>query len=413
MTTGNQARRATTDEGLREEGVAMTPPHNYLAVIKVVGIGGGGVNAVNRMIEQGLKGVEFIAINTDAQALLMSDADVKLDVGRESTRGLGAGADPEVGRRAAEDAKDEIEELLRGADMVFVTAGEGGGTGTGGAPVVATIARKLGALTVGVVTRPFSFEGKRRSNQAETGIGSLRESCDTLIVIPNDRLLQMGDAAVSLMDAFRSADEVLLNGVQGITDLITTPGLINVDFADVKGVMSGAGTALMGIGSARGDGRSLKAAEIAINSPLLEASMEGAQGVLLSVAGGSDLGLFEINEAASLVQEAAHPEANIIFGTVIDDSLGDEVRVTVIAAGFDAIGPGRKPVTGEEGAPTAAAAAAQPIAPGKAGRVSASLFESPDPASVLVHTNGSTVRIGGDDGGISDDDVDVPPFMRH
>jgi len=398
---------------LREEGVAMTPPHNYLAVIKVVGIGGGGVNAVNRMIEQGLKGVEFIAINTDAQALLMSDADVKLDVGRDSTRGLGAGADPEVGRRAADDAKDDIEELLRGADMVFVTAGEGGGTGTGGAPVVATIARKLGALTVGVVTRPFSFEGKRRSNQAENGIGSLRESCDTLIVIPNDRLLQMGDAAVSLMDAFRSADEVLLNGVQGITDLITTPGLINVDFADVKGVMSGAGTALMGIGSARGDGRALKAAEIAINSPLLEASMEGAQGVLLSVAGGSDLGLFEINEAASLVQEAAHPEANIIFGTVIDDSLGDEVRVTVIAAGFDATGPGRKPVTGEEGAPTTAAAAAQPIAPGKAGRVSASLFESPDPASVLVHTNGATVRIGGDDGGISDDDVDVPPFMRH
>ena len=284
----------------------MTPPHNYLAVIKVVGIGGGGVNAVNRMIEQGLKGVEFIAINTDAQALLMSDADVKLDVGRDSTRGLGAGADPEVGRKAAEDAKDDIEELLRGADMVFVTAGEGGGTGTGGAPVVATIARKLGALTVGVVTRPFSFEGKRRSNQAETGITSLRESCDTLIVIPNDRLLQMGDAAVSLMDAFRSADEVLLNGVQGITDLITTPGLINVDFADVKGIMSGAGTALMGIGSARGDGRALKAAEIAINSPLLEASMEGAQGVLMSIAGGSDLGLFEINEAASLVQEAAH-----------------------------------------------------------------------------------------------------------
>ncbi len=256
----------------------MTPPHNYLAVIKVVGIGGGGVNAVNRMIEQGLKGVEFIAINTDAQALLMSDADVKLDVGRDSTRGLGAGADPEVGRKAAEDAKDDIEELLRGADMVFVTAGEGGGTGTGGAPVVATIARKLGALTVGVVTRPFSFEGKRRSNQAETGIVSLRESCDTLIVIPNDRLLQMGDAAVSLMDAFRSADEVLLNGVQGITDLITTPGLINVDFADVKGIMSGAGTALMGIGSARGDGRALKAAEIAINSPLLEAVDGGRPG---------------------------------------------------------------------------------------------------------------------------------------
>ncbi|MCK0173357.1 MULTISPECIES: cell division protein FtsZ [Mycobacteriaceae] len=393
----------------------MTPPHNYLAVIKVVGIGGGGVNAVNRMIEQGLKGVEFIAINTDAQALLMSDADVKLDVGRDSTRGLGAGADPEVGRKAAEDAKDEIEELLRGADMVFVTAGEGGGTGTGGAPVVATIARKLGALTVGVVTRPFSFEGKRRSNQAGEGIAALRESCDTLIVIPNDRLLQMGDAAVSLMDAFRSADEVLLNGVQGITDLITTPGLINVDFADVKGVMSGAGTALMGIGSARGDGRALKAAEIAINSPLLEASMEGAQGVLLSVAGGSDLGLFEINEAASLVQESAHPEANIIFGTVIDDSLGDEVRVTVIAAGFDSSGPSRQPVVspGAAGAAPAATAPAQPIAPARAGKVSSSLFEPQEAVSVPVHTNGSTVNFGGGDGGISDDDVDVPPFMRH
>ncbi|MFZ2242407.1 MAG: cell division protein FtsZ, partial [Gordonia amarae] len=313
----------------------MTPPHNYLAVIKVVGIGGGGVNAVNRMIEQGLKGVEFIAINTDAQALLMSDADVKLDVGRDSTRGLGAGADPEVGRRAAEDARDEIEELLKGADMVFVTAGEGGGTGTGGAPVVAQIARKLGALTVGVVTRPFSFEGKRRGNQAESGIVALRESCDTLIVIPNDRLLQLGDAQVTLMDAFRSADEVLLNGVQGITDLITTPGLINVDFADVKGVMSDAGSALMGIGSARGEDRAKKAAESAINSPLLEASMEGARGVLISIAGGSDLGLFEIHNAATQVQEAAHEEANIIFGTVIDDNLGDEVRVTVIAAGFD------------------------------------------------------------------------------
>jgi len=403
----------------------MTPPHNYLAVIKVVGIGGGGVNAVNRMIEQGLKGVEFIAINTDAQALLMSDADVKLDVGRDSTRGLGAGADPEVGRRAAEDAKDEIEELLRGADMVFVTAGEGGGTGTGGAPVVANIARKLGALTVGVVTRPFSFEGKRRSNQAENGIGALRESCDTLIVIPNDRLLQMGDAGVSLMDAFRSADEVLLNGVQGITDLITTPGLINVDFADVKGIMSGAGTALMGIGSARGDGRALQAAEVAINSPLLEASMEGAQGVLMSIAGGSDLGLFEINEAASLVQDSAHPEANIIFGTVIDDSLGDEVRVTVIAAGFDAASPSRTPVIGaaagnassnatSAGAPAAgASAAASGIAPGSAGQLSSSLFEPIEtvqplePVSVPARTNGSS-RFGDDD-----DDVDVPPFMRH
>ena len=388
----------------------MTPPHNYLAVIKVVGIGGGGVNAVNRMIEQGLKGVEFIAINTDAQALLMSDADVKLDVGRDSTRGLGAGADPEVGRKAAEDAKDEIEELLRGADMVFVTAGEGGGTGTGGAPVVANIARKLGALTVGVVTRPFSFEGKRRAGQAEAGITSLRESCDTLIVIPNDRLLQMGDAGVSLMDAFRSADEVLLNGVQGITDLITTPGLINVDFADVKGVMSGAGTALMGIGSARGDGRALKAAEIAINSPLLEASMEGAQGVLMSIAGGSDLGLFEINEAASLVQDAAHADANIIFGTVIDDSLGDEVRVTVIAAGFDASGASRKPVIIGSAMTATPATGASTIAPGSAGKLSSSLFEPIEPlepVKVPAHTNGSAPF--GDD----DDDVDVPPFMRH
>lgn len=397
----------------------MTPPHNYLAVIKVVGIGGGGVNAVNRMIEQGLKGVEFIAINTDAQALLMSDADVKLDVGRDSTRGLGAGADPDVGRKAAEDAKDEIEELLRGADMVFVTAGEGGGTGTGGAPVVANIARKLGALTVGVVTRPFSFEGKRRAGQAEAGITALRESCDTLIVIPNDRLLQMGDANVSLMDAFRSADEVLLNGVQGITDLITTPGLINVDFADVKGVMSGAGTALMGIGSARGDGRALKAAEMAINSPLLEASMEGAQGVLMSIAGGSDLGLFEINEAASLVQEAAHAEANIIFGTVIDDSLGDEVRVTVIAAGFAAISASRKPiVVGETAAPAVAAPEApapaptvpsQTFATAAAGQVGGSpLFEPLEPLTpVSARTNGSS-RFGDED-----DDVDVPPFMRH
>ncbi|WP_020498342.1 cell division protein FtsZ [Sciscionella marina] len=320
----------------------MTPPQNYLAVIKVVGIGGGGVNAVNRMIEVGLKGVEFIAINTDAQALLMSDADVKLDIGRELTRGLGAGADPEVGRSAAEDHREEIEEVLKGADMVFVTAGEGGGTGTGGAPVVASVARKLGALTIGVVTRPFTFEGKRRGNQAETGVTDLRNECDTLIVIPNDRLLQLGDQGVSLMDAFRNADEVLLSGVQGITDLITTPGLINLDFADVKSVMSQAGSALMGIGSARGEGRAVQAAEKAINSPLLEASMDGAHGVLLAISGGSDLGLFEINEAASLVQEAAHPEANIIFGTVIDDSLGDEVRITVIAAGFDSGTPTHK-----------------------------------------------------------------------
>ena len=310
-----------------------------MAVIKVVGIGGGGVNAVNRMIEVGLRGVEFIAINTDAQALLMSDADVKLDVGRELTRGLGAGANPEVGRQAAEDHSQEIEEVLKGADMVFVTAGEGGGTGTGGAPVVARIARSLGALTIGVVTRPFTFEGRRRSNQAETGIAALRDEVDTLIVIPNDRLLSISDRNVSMLDAFKSADQVLLSGVQGITDLITTPGLINLDFADVKSVMQGAGSALMGIGSASGEDRAVKAAELAIASPLLEASIDGAHGVLLSIQGGSDLGLFEINEAARLVQEVAHPDANIIFGAVIDDALGDEARVTVIAAGFDAVNP--------------------------------------------------------------------------
>ncbi len=344
----------------------MAAPQNYLAVIKVVGIGGGGVNAVNRMIEEGLKGVEFIAINTDAQALLMSDADVKLDVGRELTRGLGAGANPDVGRKAAEDHREEIEEVLKGADMVFVTAGEGGGTGTGGAPVVANIARSLGALTIGVVTRPFSFEGKRRAMQAEAGIETLRDEVDTLIVIPNDRLLSISDRQVSVLDAFKAADQVLLSGVQGITDLITTPGLINLDFADVKSVMSGAGSALMGIGSARGDDRSVAAAEMAISSPLLEASIDGAHGVLLSISGGSDLGLFEINEAAQLVSNAAAPDANIIFGAVIDDALGDEVRVTVIAAGFDEIrpqnapGPQAEPKRMPSGRP---AVATPPVAP--------------------------------------------------
>ncbi|MEV7970867.1 cell division protein FtsZ [Sphaerisporangium sp. NPDC088356] len=334
----------------------MAAPQNYLAVIKVVGIGGGGVNAVNRMIEEGLKGVEFIAINTDAQALLMSDADVKLDVGRELTRGLGAGANPEVGRKAAEDHREEIEEVLKGADMVFVTAGEGGGTGTGGAPVVANIARSLGALTIGVVTRPFSFEGRRRAAQAEAGIENLRDEVDTLIVIPNDRLLSISDRQVSVLDAFKAADQVLLSGVQGITDLITTPGLINLDFADVKSVMSGAGSALMGIGHARGDDRSVAAAEMAVSSPLLEASIDGAHGVLLSIAGGSDLGLFEINEAAQLVSNAAALDANIIFGTVIDDALGDEVRVTVIAAGFD------EPELEKSAVPAQPAARTQPAA---------------------------------------------------
>ena len=342
----------------------MAAPQNYLAVIKVVGIGGGGVNAVNRMIEVGLRGVEFIAINTDAQALLMSDADVKLDVGRELTRGLGAGANPEVGRQAAEDHAEEIEEVLRGADMVFVTAGEGGGTGTGGAPVVARIARSLGALTIGVVTRPFTFEGRRRAGSAEAGIDALRDEVDTLIVIPNDRLLSISDRNVSVMDAFRQADQVLLSGVQGITDLITTPGLINLDFADVKSVMQGAGSALMGIGHAQGEDRAVKAAELAIASPLLEASIDGAYGVLLSIQGGSDLGLFEINEAARLVQEVAHPEANIIFGAVIDDALGDEVRVTVIAAGFDKVdvtsAPAAPQAVQQQAAPQRAAAPTQP-----------------------------------------------------
>ncbi|MDP8931441.1 MAG: cell division protein FtsZ [Actinomycetota bacterium] len=310
-------------------------PQNYLAVIKVVGIGGGGVNAVNRMIDAGLRGVEFIAINTDAQALLMSDADVKLDVGRDLTRGLGAGSNPAIGRQAAEDNRDEITEVMKGADMVFVTAGEGGGTGTGGAPVVAEVAKELGALTIGVVTRPFSFEGRRRNLQAEQGIKDLRDKVDTLIVIPNDRLLQIADGETSVVEAFRLADEVLLQGVQGITDLITTPGLINLDFADVRTVMKDAGSALMGIGQARGDERALEAAKLAISSPLLEASIDGARGVLLMLAGGTDLGLFEVNEAADVITKAAHADANIIFGAVIDDSLGDEVKVTVIAAGFD------------------------------------------------------------------------------
>lgn len=369
----------------------MAAPQNYLAVIKVVGIGGGGVNAVNRMIEVGLKGVEFIAINTDAQALLMSDADVKLDVGRELTRGLGAGADPEVGRRAAEDHAEEIEEVLKGADMVFVTAGEGGGTGTGGAPVVARIARSLGALTIGVVTRPFTFEGRRRATQADSGISALREEVDTLITIPNDRLLSISDRHVSVLDAFRSADQVLLSGVQGITDLITTPGLINLDFADVKSVMQGAGSALMGIGSARGEDRAVQAAETAISSPLLEASVDGAHGVLLSIQGGSDLGLFEINEAARLVQEAAHPEANIIFGAVIDDALGDEVRVTVIAAGFDGGTPVRRKderALGQvSGRPVPSRSPGSPAPYGSAGASpypSASTSPSPASASVQI-----------------------------
>ena len=316
----------------------MQAPQNYLAVIKVVGIGGGGVNAINRMIESGLKGVEFIAMNTDAQALLMSEADVKLDIGRETTRGLGAGSNPEVGRRAADEPRTEIEEILKGADMVFITAGEGGGTGTGGAPIVADIAKNLGALTIGVVTRPFSFEGRKRALQADMGIQDLKQAVDTLIIVPNDRLLQVSDALTPVIDAFRMADQVLYQGVDGITSLITTPGLINLDFADVKAVMTGAGSALMGIGHAAGEGRAEEAARAAISSPLLESSIEGAKGVLLAIAGPSDLALHEVNRAAETITKVAHPDANIIFGAVIDDALGDEVRVTVIAAGFDKLG---------------------------------------------------------------------------
>ena len=382
-------------------GRKVATPQNYLAVIKVVGIGGGGVNAVNRMIDVGLKGVEFIAINTDAQALLMSDADVKLDIGRKLTRGLGAGAAPEIGRQAALDHIDEIEEVLRGADMVFITAGEGGGTGTGGAPIVAKVAKDLGALTVGVVTKPFTFEGKRRTAQADEGIENLRTEVDTLIVIPNDRLLAISDRSISALEAFRTADQVLLSGVQGITDLITTPGLINLDFADVKSVMAGAGSALMGIGSARGEARSIRAAELAISSPLLEASIDGAHGVLLSIAGGSDLGLFEISEAAELVAKSAHPDANIIYGTVIDDALGDEVRVTVIAAGFDGGQPKRvlMPVINA----ATIGGEADPIA-------------ANDPLAVALDLNVGAAdqprkRITFEEL-VAEDEIDIPDFMR-
>lgn len=398
---------------------------NYLAVIKVVGVGGGGVNAVNRMIELGLKGVEFIAINTDAQALLLSEADVKLDVGRELTRGLGAGADPEVGRKAAEDHADEIEEILSGADMVFVTAGEGGGTGTGGAPVVAKIAKSIGALTIGVVTKPFGFEGRRRQAQADAGVAALRAEVDTLIVVPNDRLLDISDRSISVQEAFATADQVLLAGVQGITDLITTPGLINLDFADVKSVMQGAGSALMGIGSSRGADRAIKAAELAVASPLLEASIEGARGVLLSIQGGSNLGMFEINDAAKLVQDSVHPEANIIFGTVIDDTLGDEVRVTVIAAGFD----GGEPTHREFPSPSFASAQAEPAAPGTEPVSVMSGYQNPantgaytldsdvrDPfAPIAAPSSAAAYNSIPVDTGLADDDsdLDIPEFMKN
>jgi cell division protein FtsZ len=312
------------------------PSGSYLAVIKVVGVGGGGTNAVNRMVDAGLKGVEFVAVNTDAQALLMTDADIKLHIGAKATRGLGAGANPEVGYEAAMESRDEMKEALKGADMVFVTAGEGGGTGTGGAPVIADIARELGALTVGVVTRPFNFEGRKRAEQAQAGISALRDKVDTLIIIPNDRLLQIVEKQTSVMDAFRLADDVLRQGVQGITDLITVPGLVNLDFADVRTIMSDAGSALMGIGESEGENRAADAARAAVSSALLEASVEGATGILLNITGGSDLGLFEVNEAAEVVTGAADQNANVIFGAVIDENLAGRVRVTVIATGFDA-----------------------------------------------------------------------------
>lgn len=360
-------------------------PSNYLAVIKVVGVGGGGTNAVNRMIEEGIRGVEFVAINTDAQALAISDADIKVHIGTDITKGLGAGANPQVGQEAAEDSRDEIKRAIAGADMVFITAGEGGGTGTGAAPVVADIAKnEVGALTVGVVTKPFSFEGRKRSRSAEDGIDVLSENVDTLIVIPNDRLLDLSEKKTTMLEAFRMADDVLCQGTQGITDLITVPGLINLDFADVCTIMKGAGTAMMGIGIASGDNRASDAAEEAISSRLLESSVDGATRVLLSIAGNKELGIQEINDAADLVAKNVDPDANIIFGTVVDESLGDEVRVTVIATGFGE-GSGQqeipsfaaeKPASRPASRPAPAAPASRPAAP--AGGADKNDFDIPD-----------------------------------
>jgi len=391
---------------------------NYLAVIKVVGIGGGGTNAVNRMIEAGVKGVEFIAINTDAQALLMSDADYKVHIGVNLTKGLGAGAMPDIGAQAAEENRAEIREALQGADMVFITAGEGGGTGTGAAPIVAEVAREeIGALTVAVVTRPFSFEGNKRKKQAEAGINKLIDQVDTLIVIPNDRLLQVAEKKTSMLDAFRYADDVLRQGTQGITDLITVPGLINLDFADVRTIMEDKGSALMGIGLASGDNRAVDAATAAISSPLLEASIQGADGLLLSLAGGSDLGMLEANEAAEIVANAAAPDANIIFGTVIDDSLGDQIRVTVIATGFAGGRRVNQQETSTTGIDGILSGTDEPGATGQIPR-----FEP------LGGVGGATSEIGTVDRGSSDtgfgagdigggfddgaDDIDIPDFLK-
>ena len=393
----------------------MSQP-NYQAVIKVVGVGGGGVNALNRMIASGLRGVEFVAVNTDAQALLMSDADVKLDIGRDITRGLGAGADPEVGRRAAQEHEAEIESALKGADMVFVTAGEGGGTGTGGAPVVAQIAKRLGALTVGVVTRPFNFEGKRRAVQADEGIKALRAEVDTLIVVPNQRLLEMSNKKISALEAFMTADDVLRAGVQGISDLIVVPGLINLDFNDVKSVMQGAGSALMGIGTAKGEDRAVRAAEIAVSSPLLEATIEGAHGVLLLVQGASDLGLHDIDDAARLVQEAVHPEANIIFGATIEDTLGDEVRITVIAAGFDGGEPKHRKFEAAVAASAALASAEATALDAQAADEAAELVSeaevAPEALDAPAFEFAQAQPQAGETPGSFGDDLDLPEFFR-
>jgi cell division protein FtsZ len=356
---------------------------SYLAVIKVVGVGGGGTNAVNRMVDAGLRGVEFIAVNTDAQALAMCDADIKLNIGHELTKGLGAGANPDIGQGAAAESRDDIKEALKGADMVFVTAGEGGGTGTGAAPVIAEIAKnEIGALTVGVVTRPFEFEGAKRAKQAAEGIQRLRDDVDTLIVIPNERLLSIVERRTTILDAFKEADDVLRQGVQGITDLITIPGLINLDFADVRTIMQDQGSALMGIGTAGGEARSTEAAKMAISSPLLEESVEGATGVLLNITGGRDLGLFEVNEAAEIISTASAADSNIIFGAVVDEGMGDEVRVTVIATGFDSSRP----------------VARLPRRTGRAG-------EKAGRDVSLDDRDRSALEI-------SDDEIDIPPFLR-
>jgi cell division protein FtsZ len=361
---------------------------NYLAVIKVVGVGGGGTNAVNRMIDAGLSGVEFIATNTDAQALQMTDADIKLNIGSQITKGLGAGANPQVGQAAAAESRDDIKEALKGADMVFVTAGEGGGTGTGAAPVIADIAKnEIGALTVGVITRPFVFEGGQRGQQAQEGIDRLREQVDTLIVIPNERLLSIVERRTSILDAFREADNVLRQGVQGITDLITIPGLINLDFADVRTIMQDAGSALMGIGSSTGESRAAEAAKAAISSPLLEESVEGATGILLNITGGRDLGLFEVNEAAEIIHSAADANANIIFGAVIDEGMEDDIRVTLIATGFDRH-------RGSQAAPARA---------GRAPERDRGL--RPDRGPRIDDRQRSSLEIG-------DDEIDIPPFLR-